>query len=104
MRLLSSCDRIHLNDRNPPVGVLDFIRFKLLGYRVTAALESAFTPSAFRGISTVNMAKAFETNRRLLMELLERDGNGECVDCGVAGKETALLLFMYIAHSLSPPK
>ncbi|XP_031420517.1 arf-GAP with dual PH domain-containing protein 1-like isoform X2 [Clupea harengus] len=35
------------------------------------------------------MATASETNRRLLLELLERAGNGTCIDCGVADPEWA---------------
>ncbi|KAL2101319.1 hypothetical protein ACEWY4_003080 [Coilia grayii] len=35
------------------------------------------------------MATASETNRRQLLELLDREGNGNCVDCGVADPEWA---------------
>lgn len=92
VRLPLSSDWTHLNDRNASISALDFIRFKVQPSDCSGETES-LTPSAFRGISTVNMATASETNRRLLKELLERAGNGNCVDCGVAGKETALWLF-----------
>ncbi|XP_076123182.1 arf-GAP with dual PH domain-containing protein 1-like [Alosa pseudoharengus] len=48
------------------------------------------------------MASASDKNRRLLMELLETDGNGNCVDCGVAEpKWASSTLGVFVCHSCS---
>lgn len=101
-------DTQHWNRKYPRlftrVGVSNrFYFIQVTARRLCWDRDNPFTPGVFTtGIYTVSMATASETNRRLLLELLERAGNGTCIDCGVAGKELqSIRLFTLRSSSLA---